>query len=250
MGFHKSGSTGIYSYDNLGTNAGNGHYGVYWSTWFHPTPNCPWTNYGQIAGTTSFRSGWYNFDDSSTGQDWLDGENVRMKAGLDDNGHLYLAYYNTTTEEYVEISKTQGAQSEGNQFHLVVKFGDTNVRLYDTPKVHLREETDSGTGSLDDETIYLFGTATGTLAGGVQVPNATGNKSGFVTSASISASGQYFEFTQTGDHSTYVGLSNEDDYSATFIQTEMNASASVPTDRFFYGGGLFLAPEIIGNHMD
>lgn len=237
MGFHKSGSTGIYSFDNLGTGTGNGHYGLHWSTWFHPTPNGPWTYYGEASGQTSLQSGWYNFDDSSTGADWLADENVLMKAGLDDNGHLYLAYYNTTTEDYVNIARKSSAAVEGDIFNLVVKFGDQNVRLYDTPKVHLRAETDSGTGSLGSETIYLFGGATGTLAGGVTVPDATGDKSGFVTSASISASGQYFEFTQLGTRSTWAGLSNEDDFSATFIQTQMNASASVPQDRFYYAGG-------------
>ena len=91
MGFHKSGSTGIYSFDSLGTGTGNGNYGLHWSTWFHPTPNGPWTYYGEASGQTSLKSGWYNFDDSSTGADWLADENVLMKAGMDDNGHLYLS---------------------------------------------------------------------------------------------------------------------------------------------------------------
>ena len=238
MGFHKSGSTGIYSLENLGTGTGNGHYGLYWSTWFHPTSDGPWTYYGEASGQTSLRSGWYSFAESSTGADWLADEIVLMKAGIDNDGYLYLSYYDTTSEKYIVITKNSRASQEGDLFHLVIKFGDQNVRLHDTPKVHLRSENDLGSGLPEDETIYLFGTATGTLGGGVSVPDATGQKSGIVTSATISELGQYFEFTRVGTRSSYAGLSNVEDFSPTFIQSEMNsATSSVLENKFFYAGG-------------
>ena len=237
MGFQAADATGLYALSALGTGTGDGNRGYHWSTWFHPTPNGPWTYYGQYSSQTSIKSGWYNFDDSGSGADWLADENVLMKAGLDDNGHLYLSYFNVDTDEFVEISKKSSAETEGSVFHLVVKFGDRNVRLFDTPKVHLRSDQDSGTAPLGDDTVNLFGSATGNLLSGISVTDADDNNDGFVTTASISAAGQYFEFTQLGQYSTWAGLANEADFSATTIQTEMNAALSSNNDAYFYAGG-------------
>ncbi len=237
MGFHKAESTGIYALSSLGTGSGNGNNGYHWSTWFHPTPNGPWTYYGEAANQTSIKSGWYNFKNTGTGADWLADENVLMKAGMDENGHLYLSYYNVDTEQFEEISKKNSASVEGDVFHLVIKFGDRNVRLFDTPKVHLAAEVDSGTAPLGDDTVLLFGSATGNLNDGISITDADDNNDGFVTTASISAAGQFFEFTQLGQYSAWAGLVNEDDFSATTIQSEMNSALSSNNDAYFYAGG-------------
>ena len=58
------------------------HYGFQFSHWFHPTPNGSWTNYG--ANTSySTREHWSTNWDKK--QDWLDGENVKVRVGIDTN---------------------------------------------------------------------------------------------------------------------------------------------------------------------
>ncbi len=120
----------------------SGHYGYQFSHWFHPSPNGPWTNYG--ANTSySQREGWSNvshrFMSSPEGADWLAGNPVKLKVGLDHNSFIEIAYYDTSESAWIPIVRTTYPTVEGVEFHLGIKFGDSLARLHTVPKVHLLE---------------------------------------------------------------------------------------------------------------
>ena len=119
------------------------HYGFQFSHHFHQTPNGPWTNYG--ANTAySQREGWSNathrFTSSAEGADWLAGNPVKMKCGLDDNGFISIEYWNESQERYIPISRSGYPVPDGSEFHLGVSTASPLARLYSVPRVHLLEE--------------------------------------------------------------------------------------------------------------
>ncbi len=112
------------------------HYGYQFAHFFHPTPNGSWTNYG--ANTSySMRSGWSGFPDR---QNWLDGNPIKMRVGIDENGYISIDSYDPTTSTFVPHSRTSYVVPEGVEFKLGIKFSNPSARLYTTPKVHLLEE--------------------------------------------------------------------------------------------------------------
>ena len=112
------------------------HYGYQFGHFFHPTPNGSWTNYG--ANTSySMRSGWSNFPNQ---QNWLDGNPIKMRVGLDENGYISIDSYDPNTSTFVPHARTSYVQPEGAEFKLGIKFSNPHARLYSTPKVHLLEE--------------------------------------------------------------------------------------------------------------
>jgi len=112
------------------------HYGFQFSHWFHPTPNGSWTNYG--ANTSySMREHWSaNWDKK---QDWLDGENVKVRVGLDTNGFISIETLNDDGSWGVH-ARTSYPASQGAEFRLGVKTSNSSARVSSTPKVHLLEE--------------------------------------------------------------------------------------------------------------
>ena len=117
-----------------GVNSSN--YGYQFAHYFHPTPNGSWTNYG---ANTSFsrRSGWDSFPDK---QNWIDGNPVKIKVGLDANGYISIDSYDPSTSTFVPHSRTTYLIPDGAEFKLGIKFSNPSARLYSTPKVHLLEE--------------------------------------------------------------------------------------------------------------
>lgn len=112
------------------------HYGYQFSHFFHPTPNGSWTNYG--ANTAySMRSGWSSFPDR---QNWLDGNPVKIRVGIDTNGYISIDSYDPNTSTFVPHSRTTYIIPDGAEFKLGIKFSNPSARLYSTPKVHLLEE--------------------------------------------------------------------------------------------------------------
>ena len=123
--------------------ANSGHYGYQFSHWFHPSPDGPWTNYG--ANTSySMRSGWSSsteaFRYSDEGSNWLAGNPIKMKVGIDANNFIEIAYYDVSTSLFVTIARTSYPVPNGNEYHLGIKFGDTTVRLVGLPKIHELED--------------------------------------------------------------------------------------------------------------
>ena len=115
------------------------HSGFQFSHWFHPTPNGPWTNYG--ANTSYVQGpGWSNvnkrFMSSPEGADWLAGNPVKMRVGLDANGFISIDYYDVSESTWIVCARTSYAGVEGVEYRLGIKMGDTNVRLNTLPKIH------------------------------------------------------------------------------------------------------------------
>ena len=108
------------------------HYGFQFSHWFHPTPNGSWTNYG--ANTAySVREHWSNWDKK---QDWLDGNNVKVKVGIDANGFIEIATLNDDNTWGVH-ARTTYPVVDGVEFHLGIKASNSSARVSSAPKVHL-----------------------------------------------------------------------------------------------------------------
>jgi hypothetical protein len=129
--------TGNASYANPATFAvGNSaHYGYQFSHWFHPTPNGSWTNYG--ANTSySMRPGWSNWDQK---QDWLDGNPVKVRCGIDTNGYISIESLQDDGS-WVVHARSGYPVPEGSEYHLGIKASGSAPRVYSAPKVHLLEE--------------------------------------------------------------------------------------------------------------
>jgi hypothetical protein len=111
------------------------HYGFQFSHWFHPTPNGSWTNYG--ANTSySMREHWSSNWDKK--QDWLDGNNVKVRVGLDTNGFISIETLNDDGSWGVH-ARTSYPASQGAEFRLGVKTANSSARVSSSPKVHLLE---------------------------------------------------------------------------------------------------------------
>ena len=120
-------------------NSSSGNYGYQFAHFFHPSPDGPWTNYGAAAGVV-YGSGWNGsnaFRYSDEGQDWKDGNPVKMKVGIDDNSFIAISYWDSSESAWVLCARTNYPVGEGVKFKLGIKFCDTVVRLYSTPKAHL-----------------------------------------------------------------------------------------------------------------
>lgn len=139
-GFY-SGNANYADPTTFGT-SNSAHYGFQFSHWFHPTPNGPWTNYGANTGYIQ-GPGWANstlrFPVSAEGSEWLAGNPVKMKVGLDVNGFIEIAYYDVSEAAWVLCARTSYPAPEGVEYHLGIKTGDAVTRIATAPKVHLLE---------------------------------------------------------------------------------------------------------------
>ena len=129
--------SGNSSYANPSTFAtsNSAHYGFQFSHWFHPTPNGSWTNYG--ANTSySMREHWSTNWDKK--QDWLDGNNVKVRVGLDTNGFISIETLNDDGTWGVH-SRTTYPATQGSEFKLGIKTANSSGRVSSAPKVHLLE---------------------------------------------------------------------------------------------------------------
>ena len=131
--------TGSATYANPATFAtsNNAHYGFQFSHWFHPTPNGSWTNYG--ANTSySMRPGWSNFNGTDEQADWLAGNPIKVRVGLDINGFISIETLRNGTD-WVVHARTSYPVAQGSEFHLGIKAANSSPRVFSEPKVHLLE---------------------------------------------------------------------------------------------------------------
>lgn len=125
--------------NGVGTNRYLGHL---FSHWFHPSPDGPWTNYGQPGFTGySQRSGWtsstYGFRYNDEYTDWNAGNPpvlIRVRIGHD--SHLYISYYNSLFDDYIDIVRTSYSLADNVEYGLFIGMGDSNVRVYQAPTIH------------------------------------------------------------------------------------------------------------------
>ena len=133
-------TNGLYSgsatyADPAGFATQNGaHFGYQFSHWFHQTPQGSWTNYGANTGY-SMRSGWSNWDQK---QDWVDGNPVKIRVGIDTNGFISIESKQDDGTYIVHV-RTSYPVPQGVKFHLGIKMANSSARVYSTPKVHLLE---------------------------------------------------------------------------------------------------------------
>ena len=113
------------------------HYGFQFSHWFHPTPNGSWTNYG--ANTAySMRSGWSNFNGTDEQADWLAGNPIKVRCGIDENGYISISTLRNGTD-WVVHARSGYPVPQGSSYHLGIKSQSTSARVFSAPKVHLLE---------------------------------------------------------------------------------------------------------------
>jgi hypothetical protein len=115
------------------------HYGYQFAHYFHPSPNGPWTNYGANTGYV-MGPGWSNvthrFMSSPEGADWLAGNPVKMRVGIDTNGFISIDYYDASESTWIVCARTNYPTAQGVEYKLGIKFADSNVRLFSAPKIH------------------------------------------------------------------------------------------------------------------
>lgn len=221
----------------LSNNTGNGHSGLLWglAVYDYGSYKAPWTTYG--TGGLSMGPGWtgtqsgmmrYNTDV----QDAFDNMNpVAFKVGIDNNGYIAVWYYDAGRSDDWILCGRRGTTTGSGHYRLVVKIWDSNGTLVETPKVHHLPVDDTGSALLDSN-ITLINDATGTIAGGITVLDATGDNDGIVTDQTISSIGEYFEFTwSVGD--SHVGLFSDNDYD---VATMAADSSEWSNDDYFFLG--------------
>lgn len=117
----------------------NAHYGFQFSHWFHPTPNGSWTNYGANTGYVMGQA-WYGANTHFEARDeWVAGTPITIRVGINENGYIHIDSLADDGTTWKQHARTSYAVREGSAYHLGIKMGDTTVRLYSTPKVHLLE---------------------------------------------------------------------------------------------------------------
>ena len=113
------------------------HYGMQFSHWFHPTPNGSWTNYG--ANTAySMRAGWSNFNGTDEQADWLAGNPIKVRCGIDENGYISIETLRDGST-WVVHARSGYSVPQGSSYHLGIKSQSTSARVFSAPKVHLLE---------------------------------------------------------------------------------------------------------------
>lgn len=139
-----SGTDSIGDIEHIGEGVGNQHRGLKWSLWFHPTPNGPWTLYGETT-SYSIREGWSGsntqrrFSTSVEGGHWGSGNPVRIKVGIDPAGYVEAAYYNRDLDEYITMARSSYLLPEGD-YGFAAKWNATAPVAYQ-PRVHLNPST-------------------------------------------------------------------------------------------------------------
>ena len=112
------------------------HYGFQFSHWFHGTPNGSWTNYGANTGY-SMRAGWSNFNGTTEQADWLAGNPIKVRCGIDANGFISIETLRDGSSWEVH-ARSSYPVPEGGEYHLGIKSQSTAARVYSAPKVHLQ----------------------------------------------------------------------------------------------------------------
>ena len=101
--------------------------------WFHPTPNGSWTNYGANT-SASYRSGWYNFTGTQEQTDWLAGNPIKVRVGIDSNSYITIDTLRDGVTTWEPHARTSYPVVEGAEFHLGIKTNHTGARVYSLPK--------------------------------------------------------------------------------------------------------------------
>ena len=203
----------------------SGHSGYQFSHWFHPTPNGSWTNYGANT-SSSYRSGWYNFTGTQEQTDWLNGDPIKVRVGIDENGFISIDTLRdgVTWEPH---ARTSYPVPQGSEYRLGIKTNHTGARVFSLPKVHLLKVDDTPT-TIGDTNITLLGDALGTLNDGIATASGTNSDNGFITEEGLSALGEYFEFEVNLGSNHTVSLVDADTHSIATIAADTSTDLINP----------------------
>ena len=203
----------------------SGHSGYQFSHWFHPTPNGSWTNYGANT-SASYRSGWYNFNGTDEQADWLAGNPIKARVGIDNDGFISIETLRdgVTWEPH---ARTSYPVPQGSEFRLGIKTNHTAARVFSLPKVHLLRVDDTPT-AIGDTNITLLGDALGTLNDGIATASGTNSDNGFITEEGLSELGEYFEFEVNLGSNHTVSLVDADTHSIATIAADTSTDLINP----------------------
>ena len=198
---------------------------ISFSHWFHPTPNGSWTNYGANT-SASYRSGWYNFNGTDEQADWLAGNPIKVRVGIDNDGFISIETLRdgVTWEPH---ARTSYPVPQGSEFRLGIKTNHTGARVFSLPKVHLLKVDDTPT-AIGDTNITLLGDALGTLNDGIATASGTNLDNGFITEEGLSALGEYFEFEVNLGSDHTVSLVDADTHSIATIAADTSTDLINP----------------------
>ena len=193
--------------------------------WFHPTPNGSWTNYGANT-SASYRSGWYNFNGTDEQADWLAGNPIKVRVGIDNDGFISIETLRdgVTWEPH---ARTSYPVPQGSEFRLGIKTNHTAARVFSLPKVHLLKVDDTPT-TIGDTNITLLGDALGTLNDGIATASGTNSDNGFITEEGLSELGEYFEFEVNLGSNHTVSLVDADTHSIATIAADTSTDLINP----------------------
>ena len=203
----------------------SGHSGYQFSHWFHPTPNGSWTNYGANT-SASYRSGWYNFNGTDEQADWLAGNPIKVRVGIDNDSFISIETLRdgVTWEPH---ARTSYPVPQGSEFRLGIKTNHTAARVFSLPKVHLLRVDDTPT-AIGDTNITLLGDALGTLNDGIATASGTNSDNGFITEEGLSELGEYFEFEVNLGSNHTVSLVDADTHSIATIAADTSTDLINP----------------------
>jgi hypothetical protein len=84
------------------------------------------------------RSGWSNFNGTDEQADWLAGNPIKIKVGIDENGYISISTLRDGSTWEVH-ARSGYPVPQGSSYHLGIKSQSTSARVYTAPKVHLLE---------------------------------------------------------------------------------------------------------------
>ena len=203
----------------------SGHSGYQFSHWFHPTPNGSWTNYGANT-SASYRSGWYNFNGTDEQTEWLAGNPIKMRVGIDNDSFISIETLRDGVN-WEPHARTSYPVPQGSEFRLGIKTNHTAARVFSLPKVHLLKVDDTPT-AIGDTNITLLGDALGTLNDGIATASGTNANNGFITEEGLSELGEYFEFEVNLGSNHTVSLVDADTHSIATIAADTSTDLINP----------------------
>ena len=203
----------------------SGHSGYQFSHWFHPTPNGSWTNYGANT-SASYRSGWYNFNGTDEQTEWLAGNPIKMRVGIDNDSFISIETLRDGVN-WEPHARTSYPVPQGSEFRLGIKTNHTAARVFSLPKVHLLKVDDTPT-AIGDTNITLLGDALGTLNDGIATASGTNSNNGFITEEGLSELGEYFEFEVNLGSNHTVSLVDADTHSIATIAADTSTDLINP----------------------
>ena len=133
---------GLYDINDLAevqdvSAAYNGHKGYFFSTWWHPTPDGPWSTFGYLGGSMSFGSGWNNgtlgFRYNQEAIDWANGDPILVRAGITEEpeGFVGVWYWNNSRAEWILVARSSNPMPYG-EYGFKFAAGDTSSRIHTT----------------------------------------------------------------------------------------------------------------------